>query len=117
IATGKVDHPFLGIQMAQITPQLKQELKSQKDLAVDATEGILIVEVVPDSPADRAGLKSGDVINNIAGQKITTADQVQQAVEKTDVGQKINLGLIRNDKQLDLAVKVGILPQPQKVNR
>jgi Do/DeqQ family serine protease len=116
IATGKVDHPFLGIQMAQITPELKQELKSQKDLAVDATEGILIVEVVPDSPADRAGLKSGDVINKIEEQKITTADQVQQAVEKTDVGKKINLGLIRNDKQLNLAVKVGILPQPQKVN-
>lgn len=116
IATGKVDHPFLGIQMAQITPELKQELKSQKDFAVDATEGILIVEVVPDSPADRAGLKSGDVINQIAEQKITTAAQVQQAVEKTDVGKKINLGLLRNDQQLNLAVKVGILPQPQKVN-
>jgi serine protease Do len=116
IATGKVDHPFLGIQMAQITPELKQELKSQNDFAVDATEGILIVEVVPDSPADRAGLKSGDVINQIAEQKITTAAQVQQAVEKTDVGKKINLGLLRNDQQLNLAVKVGILPQPQKVN-
>lgn len=117
IATGKADHPFLGIQMAQITPELKQELKSQKNLAVNAMEGILIVEVVPDSPADLAGLKSGDVINKIAEQKVTTADQVQQAVEKTDVGKKISLGLIRNDKQLDLAVKVGILPQPQKVNR
>jgi len=116
IATGKVDHPFLGIQMAQITPELKQELKSQKDYTVDATAGILIVDVVPDSPADRAGLKSGDVINQIEEQKITTADQVQQAVEKTDVGTKINLGLIRNDKQLNLAVKVGILPQPQKVS-
>jgi serine protease Do len=116
IATGKVDHSFLGIQMAQITPELKQELKSQTNLEVDATEGILVVEVLPDSPADRAGLKSGDVIQKIAGQKITTADQVQQAVEKTDVGDKLQLGLTRKDQQLELAVKVGVLPQAQQAN-
>jgi serine protease Do len=116
IATGKAEHPFLGIQMAQITPELKQELKSQQGLTVDANEGILIVEVVPGSPADLAGLKSGDIISQIEEQKITTADQVQQAVEKTDVGTKMSLGLIRNDKRLNLAVKVGLLPQPQKVN-
>jgi serine protease Do len=117
IAKGKADHPFLGIQMAQITPELKQELKSQKNFAVGATEGILIVEVVPNSPAAHAGLKSGDVIQAIDDQKITTADQIQQALEKTDVGHKLNLGLIRNDRQLDLEVKVGLLPQPQQVNR
>ncbi|MFM2312469.1 MAG: hypothetical protein RLZZ04_1745 [Cyanobacteriota bacterium] len=116
IATGKAEHSFLGIQMVQITPELKQELKSQKNLEVDATEGILVVEVLPESPADRAGLKSGDVIQKIAGQKITTADQVQQAVEKTDVGDKLQLGLTRNDQRLELAVKVGILPQPQQAN-
>lgn len=116
IATGKVDHSFLGIQMAQITPELKQELKSQTNLEVDATEGILVVEVLPDSPADRAGLKSGDVIQKIAGQKITTADQVQQAVEKTDVGDKLQLGLTRKEQQLELAVKVGVLPQAQQAN-
>jgi serine protease Do len=117
IDKGKADHPFLGIQMAQITPELKQELKSQKNFAVGATEGILIVEVVPNSPAAHAGLKSGDVIQAIDDQKITTADQIQQALEKTDVGHKLNLGLIRNDRQLDLEVKVGLLPQPQQVNR
>jgi S1-C subfamily serine protease len=113
IAKGKADHPFLGIKMAQITPELKQELKKQKNLAVNATEGILIVEVVPNSPAAIAGLKSGDIIQAIDRQKITTADRMQQALDKTDVGNKLNLGLLRNDRQLNLDVKVGLLPQPQ----
>lgn len=117
IAKGKADHPFLGIQMAQITPELQQQLKSQKNFEVDAAQGILIVDVVSNSPAERAGLKSGDVIQAIGEQKITTAEQVQQAVEEVDIGDQLNFGLIRNDRQLDLAVKVGLLPLPQNVNR
>ena len=117
IAKGKVDHPFLGIQMATITPELKQELQSQSNIQVNATEGILIMNVVPNSPAERAGLKSGDVIQEIEGNQITKADEVQQAVAKTKVGEQLNLGLIRSDRQLDLAVKVGILPQPKVAQR
>ena len=117
IAKGKVDHSFLGIQMAKITPELKQELKSKTGTSIDASSGILVIDVVPDSPAERAGLRSGDVIQSIEDEDITTADEVQQTVAKTEVGEELNLGLLRNDKQLDLEVKVGILPQPQKVNR
>ena len=117
IAKGKVDHPFLGIQMAAITPELKQELASQNKFNIKATTGIVIMDVVPDSPAERAGLKSGDVIQEIEGQEVKTADEVQQAVAKTEVGERLNLGLVRNEKQLELDVKVGILPQPRKVNR
>ena len=117
IAKGKVDHSFLGIQMAAITPELKQELASQNKFNIKATTGIVIMDVVPDSPAERAGLKSGDVIQEIEGQEVKTADEVQQAVAKTEVGERLNLGLVRNEKQLELDVKVGILPQPRKVNR
>ena len=117
IAKGKVDHPYLGIQMTAITPELKQELKRQKNLDVNSESGILVLEVVPNSPADQAGLKSGDVIQEIEGQEITQADQVQQAVSKTGVGENLSLGLLRDEKQLQLDVRVGVLPQPQKVNR
>lgn len=117
IAKGKVDHPFLGIQMAQINPQLKEQLKTAKNLEVNANEGILIVEVAPNSPAARAGLESGDVIQEIAGKAVTETDEVQQAVAKTEVGEKLALGLQRDGKKLELDVEVGILPQPQQSSR
>ena len=117
IAKGKVDHPYLGIQMTTITPELKQELKRQKNLDVNSESGILVVEVFPNSPAHKAGLKSGDVIQEIEGEEIIQADQVQQAVAKTDIGEKLSLGLLRDEKQLKIDVGVGILPQPQNVTR
>lgn len=117
IANGKVDHPFLGVQMAEITPELKQELRSKKNLNVGADEGILIIDVVPNSPAARAGLKSGDIISEIEGTNVTTAEQVQEAVAKTEVGQQLALGLQRDAQQLDLNVTVGVLPEPQIANR
>jgi serine protease Do len=111
IAKGKADHPFLGIQMAEITPELKQQLKNQMNLDVSADKGILIVDVVPNSPADNAGLKSGDIIKKIAGESVKTPDEVQQAVEKTEVGKQLALSLQRDDRQLDMDVKVGVLSE------
>ena len=117
IAKGKVDHPYLGIQMAQINPQLKEQLKTAKNLEVTAESGVMVVNVVPNSPADRAGLQSGDVIQKIAGTTITESDEVQQAVAKTEVGERLALGLQRNGKEINLDVEVGVLPQPQRSNR
>lgn len=115
IAKGKVDHSYLGIQMAEITPELKQQLKSRSNLEVASNKGILIIEVVPNSPADNAGLRSGDVIQKIGDKSVATAEEVQQIVSKTKVGEKLALGLERDEKMLDIDVKAGILPQPQNI--
>ena len=117
IAKGKVDHPFLGIQMAQIDSQLKEQLKSERNFDVTANKGVLIVDVVPNSPAAKAGLQSGDVIREINGETIAKADEVQQAVAKTKVGEKLSLEVMRDRKNVDIDVEVGVLPQPQQLNR
>ena len=118
IAKGKVDHPFLGIQMAAITPELKAQLESStKELEVTEEEGVLIVDVVPDSPADKANLKSGDVIQAIDDKAVSKPDEIQQAVAKTKVGDKLPVQLKRDGKKVNIEVEVGILPVPQTANR
>ncbi|ACK65197.1 2-alkenal reductase [Rippkaea orientalis PCC 8801] len=109
IANGKVEHPFLGIQMVEITPEIKQKLKQSQELNVVADQGVLIVKVMPNSPADQAGLKPGDVIQSIEQEPLKNPGQVQQAVEKTDIGSTLPLQVERNGQTLDLSIKVGVL--------
>ena len=117
IAKGRVEHPFLGIQMAEITPELKKQFKNRTDKELTANKGILIIEVVPNSPADKAGLKQGDIIQQVDSQSVTQANEIQQAVAKTEIGQKLPVSLQRNGKRLKLNVKVGVLPAAQRAER
>ncbi|MEL6438613.1 MAG: HhoA/HhoB/HtrA family serine endopeptidase [Cyanobacteria bacterium J06621_8] len=114
IAKGKVDHPYLGIRMAAITPELKARLKANNDkLEVAEDQGVVVVDVVPNSPADRAGLQYGDIIQKIAQKTVANPEQIQQAVQKTEVGEELSLKIIRNGRTVNLEVQVGVLPIPQ----
>ncbi|MDJ0681258.1 MAG: HhoA/HhoB/HtrA family serine endopeptidase [Xenococcaceae cyanobacterium MO_167.B52] len=110
IAKGKVDHAFLGIRMVSLTPEIKQELKARRNIDLADTEGVLIVEVVPDSPAAKAGLRGGDVIVAIADKNISAANQLQEIVAKTAPGDKLSLELLRDNRDIEMTVEVGVLP-------
>lgn len=110
IASGKVEHPFLGIQMTSITPEIQNQLKSQYNFDVPTDQGVLIVSIVPNSPAAKAGLKLGDIVTTIQEQQVNLPQDVQKIVEKTEVGDTVNLELIRQNKTVTLPVQVGLLP-------
>ncbi|WP_310414581.1 HhoA/HhoB/HtrA family serine endopeptidase, partial [Chamaesiphon sp. OTE_8_metabat_110] len=106
IATGKVDHPFLGIQMIDLTPQLKNRINNDPNanLKIDVDRGTLIARVVRQSPAAIAGIKSGDIIESVGGKKVQTVNEVQQAVETTKIGTSISVQVRRNGQTLSLNV-------------
>ncbi|MEA5601197.1 HhoA/HhoB/HtrA family serine endopeptidase [Nostoc sp. UHCC 0252] len=112
IATGKVEHPYLGIQMVGLTPQLKQSINSNPNsgLRVNEDKGVLIVEVVPNSPAAKAGIRAGDVIQKLGGQSVTDASSVQKVVENSQVGGDLRLELRRNGQNINVAVQPGAFP-------
>jgi Do/DeqQ family serine protease len=112
ITTGRVQHPYLGIQMVGLTPEIKQNINSDPNngLTIDEDRGVLIVRVIPNSPAARAGIRAGDVIQKLNGQTVTDASSVQKAVEKAQVGGDLRLELRRNGRNVSLAVRPGAFP-------
>lgn len=112
IATGKVEHPFLGIQMVTLTPEIRQEINRDPNsgLQVERDRGVLIVGVLPNTPAASAGLRSGDVITHIQNQAITHAQAVQQAVEAAGVGKPLPLTIARGSKTLTITVRPAPFP-------
>lgn len=118
VTKGKVEHPYLGIQMVEITPEIKQEINSNpnSNLSIDVDQGVLVVRVVKNSPANKSGMRSGDIIQEINGKKVITAQDVQQIVEQSQVGAELSVKLTRNGKPLNLAVKPGAFPVTQEDN-
>jgi Do/DeqQ family serine protease len=106
IATGKVDHPFLGVQMINLTAQLKDEINSDPNanMTVDKDSGPLIARVIRNSPAAKAGIRPGDVIVSVNGKTVQNANQVQQALETGRVGTSVKVQVRRKSQDVTLDV-------------
>lgn len=95
----KVSRPYLGITGATIT---KEDAEANK-----IPQGVYVVDVVPFSGADRAGIKSGDIITKIDGQKITTIDELVAVIAKHKVGDVVQVEIYdRFDKTSTVSVKL-----------
>lgn len=102
---GKVERGFLGVYIQDLTPALA------KELGLKIKEGALITQVMPGSPADKAGLKEKDVIISYNGKPVRNASDLKNYVLLTKPGTKVILKIIRNGKEMRLKVKIGT---PQK---
>ena len=112
-ATGKADHPYLGIQMLTLNANIREEINQSDefDFQVDQDQGIVIVRVVEDSPAQAAGFQPGDVIQKVGGQSVETAVDVQERVEASEIGDVLEVEVIRNNQKKTMTVRPSIFPQ------
>lgn len=113
IAKGRAEHPYLGIQMVTLTPDTVKQLEKETNLPISPAQdkGVLIVRVVPNSPAAQAGLKPGDVLARVAGETVETATDVQEKVEASTIGQILELEIYRNNQKEIVSLRPGSLPQ------
>jgi S1-C subfamily serine protease len=101
-----VTHPYIGVQMVNLTPGLardnNQDLNSPFELP--EIEGLLVVKVLPGTPAERAGIRRTDIITQVNGQRVTEGEELQDIVEATGINKPIQLTVQRGDKMINLTV-------------
>ncbi len=93
INNGYVVRPWLGVGLYTVD----QIAIAQYDLSVD--RGALILQVVPGSPADQAGLREGDVIVSFAGQEIANVEELTRAIHSTEIGETVEIIYQRGDSR------------------
>jgi serine protease Do len=101
IRHGKVEHGYLGIGMNDVTPD------NAHFFNLPDASGAIVAQLTPGSPAAGAGLKTGDVIVQLNGQKIANGSALQVDVSQMAPGTRITLGILRDGKAMPVEVTVG----------
>jgi serine protease Do len=104
--TGTISHPFIGVRYIEVTPEIAKELNMPYENGVIIVKGQNITElaVLPDSPADKAGLVENDVILQIDGRDITQDNTLAQEISKRIAGDTVTLKVWRNGKIVDVTM-------------
>ncbi len=103
-AHGKVTWGWLGVAIQNVTPSIA------KSLGLPHAEGALVASVVPDSPAAKAGVKSGDVIVKAGDTNIGDVHDLPRLVAETPIGSKLPLTVMRDGKSQTIVADVGEMP-------
>ena len=99
---GEVKRGMLGVQLAnQFTPDIAESL------GLDNARGALVSQVVEGSPADKAGIKAGDVITSINGRNVANASELRNTIGLLRIGEKVEIGLIREGKPRRVTAVIG----------
>lgn len=109
-----IAHPYLGVQIATLNPEIAKRNNEDinSGMVLPEVEGALIVRVMPDTPASTAGLRRGDVILEIDGEAIKTADKLQTKVDNSRIGETLRVKVQRGNQTQMLSVRTAEL-KPQ----
>jgi S1-C subfamily serine protease len=101
LARGSAAHPYLGVSLGRLTPQLRQAL------GIDADAGALVLGLEPGGPADRAGVRVGDVVVSLAGKPVNTVEDLLGGLRRTTPGAQVPITVQRAAARQDLTVTIG----------
>jgi Do/DeqQ family serine protease len=109
--SGKVVRGYLGVVVQSITPELAQQF------GVSSRNGALISEVQPGGPAEKAGLRRGDIVQEMNGKSLRDQHELQLVVSRLTPGTAINLTILRDGKQQQVPLTLGEQPAQDKTSK
>ena len=112
LKNGKVIHPYLGVQLISLNPKIAQEHNRDPNSLVQLPErnGALIQSVIPNSPAEKAGLRRGDLVIAAEDISIEEPKALLDEVEKAQIGKVFLLNVLRDNKEIQINIKPEPLP-------
>lgn len=106
-SNGKASHGWLGVQIQDVTRQLAESFGMKKP------QGALVAKVMPNSPAEKAGLQIGDIITEFKGQPIEKSADLPPMVGVTPINEEAKLTIMRQGETETIDFKVGLLPDEE----
>ncbi|WP_216904500.1 trypsin-like peptidase domain-containing protein [Synechococcus sp. CCY 9618] len=109
---GYASHPYIGVRLQALTPQLAKEINATtSECRLPEVNGVVVVEVMTNSPAARGGLKPCDLIEKVGDKAVKNASEVQLAVDRGQVGQPLTITVRRDGATQNLTVRPAELPR------
>ena len=112
VISGGVVHPYLGLQLVTLTSRIAKEHNRDPNALVELPErsGALVQSVLPDSPAERAGVRRGDLVIGVAETLVTEPQILLKQVDQAEIDVPLSLKIMRNGEEISLSVKPAALP-------
>jgi serine protease Do len=107
-AKGHVTRGWLGVSIQSMTPELAKAFKLEPE------HGALVADVVPNSPAAKAGLKTGDVITEYDGHAIAKTGDLPRLVSNAQIGHSATMRVLRDGKPLTVTAQIATLPESEQ---
>ncbi|HDL85170.1 MAG TPA: Do family serine endopeptidase [Candidatus Acetothermia bacterium] len=109
VATGKVTRAYLGVYIQDITTAM------EKNFGVNAGKGVLVSDTIAGSPAEKAGIKSGDIITKVNGEAVVSTDALIKSISMKPVGSVVTLDIVRNKASMQVQVTLAEKPSAKQL--
>jgi serine protease Do len=106
LKTGRIVRGYLGVSMLNVTPEIARELGLRE------VDGAVVTGVLPDSPAEKSGLRPRDVIRRFNGRPVKDMLALRSRVAESEIGTRVELGIVRAGEEQKIAAEIAEAPAP-----